>query len=168
LKIKILIEESVKELIEYFRREAEKEKEYAKALEETASKSKNVMLKTIMKAVSLDSMKHALLYEALVELLENPALITEEENRTILGEIERHIGEEAEAVEELERLLEDERIRNEPPARFIVEMLLRDELFHHSLLRRLHQAVIEPRTFKESDLWEQVWKDAAWHGTSGG
>ena len=159
---------SVRELVEYFRREAERERQYAKALEETASKSSNAMLRTIMRAVSLDSQKHALLYEALAELLENPALVTEEENRAVIEEIERHIREEEEAVRELEKLLEDERIKREPPARFIVEMMLRDERFHHALLRRLHQAVIEPRTFTEPDLWEQVWKDAAWHGTSGG
>jgi rubrerythrin len=163
-----LAERSVRELVEYFRREAQREREYAKALEDTAAKSNNIMLKTIMKAVSLDSMKHALLYEALAELLENPSLVTEEENRAVLEEIERHIREEAEAVKELERLLEDERIRREPPARFIVEMMLRDEKFHHALLKRLHEAVIQPRTFTEADLWEQVWKDAAWHGTSGG
>ncbi len=159
---------SVEELIDYFRKESKREIEYSKRLEETVSKSKNLMLKAVMKAVSLDSMKHSHLYEALAEMLENPSLITEEENQVVIDEIKRHIEEEREAVEELERLLKDKRITENPPAKFIVEMMLRDERFHHALLLRLYEAVVEKHTLKEKDLWDMIWKDAMWHGTPGG
>jgi len=39
-------------------------------------------------------------------------------------------------------------------------MMLRDEHFHHALLKKLHDAVIKPLEFNESDYWEAVWKDA--------
>lgn len=145
-----------------------REREYAKRLEETASKSRNIMLKALMRAVSLDSLKHANLYEALADLASNPRLVTEGESEAIAWEIERHIREEAEAIEELKRLLEDERIESEPAARFIVEVMLRDEHFHHALLKRLEEGVLKPLLFTEQDYWEAVWKDAPWHGTPGG
>jgi rubrerythrin len=158
----------IEDLASYFRREAEKEREYARRLEETASKSRNIMLKALMKAVSLDSLKHANLYEALADLISNPRLVTEEESEAVAREIEAHIREEAEAVEELKRLLEDERIKSEPAARFLVEVMLRDEHFHHALLKRLEEAVLKPLLFTEQDYWEAVWRDVPWHGAPGG
>ena len=157
-----------KKLAEYFRKESEREVEYSKALEETASKSRNLMLKTLMKAVSLDSMKHSLLYKALAEMLENPSLITEEESQAVLDEIKRHIEEEREAIEELKKLLEDPVIKANPAAKFLIEMMLRDESFHHSLLQRLYKAVVEHHTLTEQDIWDMVWQDAIWHGAPGG
>ena len=59
----------IHDLISYFREEARREREYSKRLEETATKTHNIMLKVLMKAVSLDSLKHALIYEALADLL---------------------------------------------------------------------------------------------------
>jgi len=159
---------SVQELIEYFKREAEREEEYAKRLEDTASKSRNLMLKTLMKAVSLDSRKHAELYRALAAMLEKPSLVTEEESDAVLKEIERHIEEERSSIEELERLRKDERLKDNAPALFIIEMMLRDENFHHALLKRLHDSVVKPHTLTEKDLWEMLWRDALWHGTPGG
>jgi rubrerythrin len=126
------------------------------------------MLKALMKAVSLDSLKHASLYEALADLVSNPRLVTEEESEAIAREIESHIREEAEAVKELERLLKNERIKSEPAARFLIEVMLRDEHFHHALLKKLEEAVLKPLLFTEQDYWEAVWKDALWHGTPGG
>ena len=156
------------DLVEYFKRESVREEEYSKSLEETASKSRNLMLKTVMKAVSLDSLKHSYLYRALAEMLENPSLIAEEESEKVLEEIKRHIEEEREAVEELERLLKDERIKENPAAKFIVEMMLKDEKFHHALLLRLYEAVVKHHTLTERDIWEMVWQDAIWHGAPGG
>ncbi len=158
----------IKDLEKYFREESEKEKEYAKALEGTAKKSNNLMLKVLMKAVSTDSMKHSSLYEAMAEILDNPQLISEKESEDVIKEIEEHIEEEREAVEELKRLLEDERIKKVPAVKFLVEMLLRDELYHHALLKRLHDAVIKPSVFNEEQYWEMVWKDSMWHGAPGG
>ncbi len=158
----------IEDLIKYFREESKKEKEYAKALEETVRKSNNLMLKALIKAVSTDSLKHSGLYEAMAEMLEKPQLISEKESEDVIKEIEKHIEEEREAVEELKRLLNDERIKSAPAVKFIVEMLLRDELYHHALLKRLHDAVIKPSVFSEEQYWEMVWKDSMWHGTPGG
>ncbi len=159
---------SVEKLINYFRNESRKEIDYSKRLEETLSKSRNLTLKAVMKAVALDSMKHSHLYEALAEMLENPSLISEEENRAVIDEIKKHVEEEREAVLELERLLKDDRIKGNPPAKFLVEMMLRDEVFHHALLLRLYEAVVEKHTLKEQDIWDMIWKDSLWHGTPGG
>lgn len=158
----------IHDLISYFREEARREREYSKRLEETAARTHNIMLKVLMKAVSLDSLKHALIYEALADLLENPRLVTEKESKDIAKEIEKHIEEEREAIEELNKLLKDKRIEDNPAAKFLVELMLRDENFHHALLKKLHDAVIKPLVFRESDYWDAVWKDAIWHGAPGG
>jgi len=158
----------IEDLIEYFRKESEEEKKYAKALEETVRKSNNLMLKALIKAVSTDSLKHSGLYEAMAEMLEKPQLISKKESEDIIKEIENHIEEEREAVEELKRLLDDNRIKEVPAVKFIIEMLLKDELYHHALLKRLHDATIKPSVFSEEQYWEMVWKDSMWHGAPGG
>ncbi len=158
----------VKDLVDYFRNEAIREEEYSRRLEETVSHSKNIMLKTLMKAVSLDSLKHSHLYRALAEMLENPSLLTEEESEKVAEEIKKHIEEEEEAIKKLEELLKDNRISSNPAAKFIIELMLRDERFHHTLLQKLYEAVVRHYTLTEKDIWEMVWRDAIWHGAPGG
>jgi rubrerythrin len=158
------IEDVSKRMLE----ESEKELEYARRLEETARSAKNPVVKAVLEAVSKDSVKHSSIYKALAELLMHPSLVWEEEAEQVRKKLEEHVEEEAEAVKELEELLRDERITGNPAAKFLVEMLLRDENFHHALMEKIYEAVVETRKFTEEELWDMVWKEAMWHGAPGG
>jgi len=77
-------------------------------------------------------------------------------------------GMESESIEELNRLKSDDLIKNDPALSFLVDMLLRDESFHHAVLRQVYTALIKNITLSEQEIWDAVWRDAVYHGTPGG
>jgi len=143
------------------------EKEYSKKLAESAKDVKNPVVKVVMTAVAQDSLKHSMIYDAMTELLkgERP-LIGEVELDRIASEIEYHIRTEEQMIrylkETLERGVENKAIK------FFLETLLRDELYHHALLKKVLEMIVRREAFTESDLWDLVWKEATFHGTPGG
>ncbi len=143
------------------------EKEYSKKLAESAKDVKNPVVKVVMTAVAQDSLKHSMIYDAMTELLkgERP-LIGEVELDRIASEIEYHIRTEEQMIrylkETLERGVENKAIK------FLLETLLRDELYHHALLKKVLEMIVRREAFTESDLWDLVWKEATFHGTPGG
>jgi len=157
-----------RELAEYFRQEAKRELEYAQLLNNTASRSMNPVVRLIIDAVSQDSVKHSKIYETMAALLLNPNLIDEAESASVLKDIEKHISMESESIEELNRLKSDDLVKNDPALSFLVDMLLRDENFHHAVLRQVYTALIKNITLSEQEIWDAVWRDAVYHGTPGG
>ncbi len=155
-------------LAEYFREEAKREVEYAQRLTETASRSQNPVVRLIMEAVSQDSLKHSKIYETMAMLLLNPSLIDEAESTSVLKDIESHIAMEADSIKELESIRSNGVVSKDPALLFLIDMLLRDESFHHSLLRQVYTALIKNITLSEQDIWDAVWRDAVYHGTPGG
>lgn len=157
-----------KRLASYFRDEAKRELEYAEKLRMTADKSQNPVVRLIMDAVSQDSVKHSKIYETMASLVEGPGLIDQAESSAVLSDIENHIKMESESIEELHRLKNDDLVKNDVVLQFLIDMLLRDESFHHSLLQQIYNAIIKNITLTEQDIWDAVWRDATYHGTPGG
>ncbi|MGC9210379.1 MAG: hypothetical protein ACP5FT_03860 [Acidilobus sp.] len=155
-------------LAEYFKQEAKRELEYANLLNNTSSRSQNPVVRLVIDAVSQDSIKHSKIYETMAALIMNPGLIDEAESAGVLNDIEKHISMEAESLKELERLKSEEIIKRDAALSFLIDMLLRDESFHHAVLRQLYNALIKNITLTEQDIWEAVWRDAVYHGTPGG
>lgn len=143
------------------------EREYSKRLANSAKNVKNLVVRIVMNAVAQDSLKHSMMYEAMTELLkEERPMISEDELNTIASEIEYHIKTEEDMIKYLKEVLE-KGVKNKA-VRFFLEVLLRDELYHHALLKQVHEMIIRRETFTESDLWELIWKEATFHGTPGG
>lgn len=143
------------------------EREYSKRLADSAKNVKNLVVRIVMNAVAQDSLKHSMMYEAMTELLkEERPMISEDELNTIASEIEYHIKTEEDMIKYLKEVLE-KGVKNKA-VKFFLEVLLRDELYHHALLKQVHEMIIRRETFTESDLWELIWKEATFHGTPGG
>mgnify|MGYP001772518422 CR=1 FL=1 len=157
-----------RQLAEYFRGEARRELEYAERLRATSDKSLNPVVRAIMEAVSQDSVKHSKIYETMALLLENPGLITETESSSVLKDMEEHIKMEKESIDELVRLKDDDLVKGDPALQFLIDMLLRDEQFHHAALSQIYNALIKSITLTEQDIWDAIWRDAMYHGTPGG
>ncbi len=157
-----------RELAEYFKKESKRELEYAERLRSTSDKSINPVVRTIIDAVSQDSIKHSKIYETLALLMGSPNIITEAESSAVLKDMEDHINMEKESIEELQRLKEDPVIKDDAVVQFLIDILLRDEQFHHAALRQIYDALIKKITLTEQDLWEAIWRDAVYHGTPGG
>jgi rubrerythrin len=139
------------------------ERNYHDRLINSVREVTNPVVKVVMVAVAQDSLKHSIMYEVLVELLRGRPMISEAELEKIATEIEHHIKTEEEMINYLKKLLEGS-IENKA-VKFLLEAILRDEIFHHSLLKNVLEIIVRRESFTESDAWEQVWKDVASHGT---
>lgn len=140
---------------------------YAEALKKTVEGLRNPVIKIIIESISRDSVKHAMIYKTIGLLMKGEgALIGEEEAEEILKEIERHIKSEEEMIRIVKSMLEGD-VTNKA-ARFLLEYILKDEVVHHSMLKRVYEIIVKQHTLTESDIWDMVWKDVAFHGTPGG
>lgn len=160
--------EAKKRLAEYFRNESKRELEYAEKLRATSERSQNPVVRLIIEAVSQDSIKHSKIYETMASILQGAGLIDQAESSAVLNDIESHIQMEKESIEELEKLKNDDIIKSDPALMFLIDMLLRDENFHHALLTQIYNAIIKNITLSEQEIWDAVWRDATYHGTPGG
>ncbi len=52
--------------------------------------------------------------------------------------------------------------------KFLLEAILKDEVYHHALLKRVHEMIVKRETLTESYIWEMIWKDTTYHGAPGG
>ncbi len=155
------------EMIDFFIKMQKLEKEYAQKLKDSAKEIKNPVVKAVMEAVSQDSFKHSMLYEVITELLskEHP-FISEEVSEHIRKEIDEHIRTETEMIKVVREALE-KGVSNKA-VKFLLESILRDEVFHHALLTKVNEMIVKRETFTESDMWDLIWKESVWHGTPGG
>ncbi len=160
--------EDRRNLVSYFKSEANREVQYSDDVRKTSNNSLNPIVKLIMEAVSQDSIKHSKIYETMALIIENPQLITEKESEMVLEDMKRHIQNEKESIDELNNLLNNKAIQNDKPLKFLIEMLLRDEKLHHAMLSDLYNILIKNITLTEEDIWDQIWNDAMYHGTPGG
>ena len=153
---------AVSSLKPFFEEMSRLEKEYADKLRGAAPKTMNIVVRTIMEAVAQDSYKHALIYEALsrmvVEGKEPP--ISEDEAYEIRKEIEDHIRTEAEMIRRVEEIL-DKGV-GDKAVEFLLQVILRDEVFHHAVLKKVEEAIVSKEVMRDTD-WDLVWKDAVSH-----
>ena len=154
-------------MIGFFIKMKKLEREYAQKLRDSAKEVKNPVVKAVMEAVSQDSFKHSMLYEVITELLskEHP-FISEEVSEQIRKEIDEHIRTESEMIKVVREALE-KGVSNKA-VKFLLEAILRDEVFHHALLNKVNEMIVKRETFSESDMWDLIWKESLWHGTPGG
>ncbi|ABN69699.1 hypothetical protein Smar_0592 [Staphylothermus marinus F1] len=143
------------DILEFAKNLVKVEKEYAKRLEKTAKNAENLAVKAIIEAISMDSQKHSLLYKAIAEGLENIDYLTKPETEALLGEIEYHIQTEAEFIRELESKIKT--CENES-VKFILNSILKDEIYHHTLLRYIKEFIQRKVKALDENLWKIIWE----------
>jgi rubrerythrin len=145
---------------------AEEERRHSSEMRAMASRLRHPVLRALFTAIAMDSDKHAVFYESIAELLENPQPgISEEDLEAIRSAIEAHIQEEAEALERVKELLQQV---VDPRLKVILSALASDEATHHAILLAIKRDIADRETITEQDLWEAVWRDSPWKGSPGG
>ncbi len=136
------------DLITFATTMAEKEKGYAKSIKDTAELFRHPIIKVLIEAISLDSEKHHLLFNAIAQLLEQKMLspvadelltLPKEEVDIVISMIRDHIRVETEMMEAVKKLaekIEDEDIR------IVLNYIYEDEVRHHKLLTDIEQKII--------------------------
>ena len=154
------------DLLEFLKNQITVEKEIVASLEKPLMSMKNLVVKGVLKGVSLDSIKHAELYMAAVTLLSSASTALTQEN---LDEqkalVQKHIEIEAKLIRKLEVILPT--IKNEKVA-FLLKAILEDEKRHHAMLKMVLEIIVRRETITEDDWWKLLWENAPFHGSPGG
>jgi len=154
------------ELVSFLRDQIKVENKIVNSINRALQDIGNPAVKGVLKGISLDSVKHAEMYEAAVKLLTSvsPALSQEhlDKQRDL---VEKHVRMEAEIIERMSDVMptiENERVK------LLLNAILWDEKRHHELLKNVLGILVHGETITEEDWWDILWKYVPFHGAPGG
>ena len=154
-------------LVTFIDEQIKLEKEIVEISKESVADIKNELIKSLIQGITMDSKKHALLLGALKGLLVGPTPLIEEESfDKIKATIEKHIELEAKAIATYKKILTDE--FQDEKVKMVISEIHKDEVRHHTFLKRLLKALIEKETLTEDMLDDWLFKFAPFHGSPGG
>jgi rubrerythrin len=153
-------------LLDFIKKQIQIERLIVDSLDKGLVGMKNPPVKGVLKGISLDSIKHAEMYEAAYTMLTetSPALAQEDLDKQ-RALVEKHISLEAELIEKIELILPT--VSNEK-VRLLLNTILADEKRHHALLKGVLEIIVHGETVTEDDWWKMLWEDVPFHGTPGG
>jgi len=155
-----------KALIEFLENQITVETKIVASLAEPLAKMKNPAVKGVLKGVSLDSIKHAELYDSAVTLLTSSSTALSQEHLDEQKKlVEKHIAIEAELIVKLEEMIP--KIDNKKVV-FLLQSILADEKRHHEMLKMVLEIIVKGETITEDDWWKLLWENAPFHGAPGG
>jgi len=153
-------------LEELMREMVRREEEIVASVRDSLEKMSHPAVKGVLEGISLDSLKHAKMYEAALGLL---AGVREEVKEEQLREQEellrKHLRWEEELMGKIGSVLPE--VENEK-VRMLLEAILSDERRHHLLLRKVLELLVRGETVTGEDLWDLLWKNVPYHGAPGG
>ncbi len=154
------------DLLDFIKRQIEIEKEIASSLNKALKDVRNQPVKGVLEGISLDSLKHAEMYDSALMLLTrfSPALSQEQLDRQ-RSLVEKHIRIEAELIRKISDVLPE--VKNEK-VKLLLTAILADEKRHHELLKKVLEILIHGETIADEDWWDLLWKHVPFHGAPGG
>lgn len=153
------------ELIRFFQEQVKLEEEIVESLSRTLETITNPIAKGVLKGISFDSLKHAEIYKAAIEVASVPQALTEEEFYHLKQDVKKHIENEEGVIRRLKKVIEE--TRNEK-VKFLLESIATDEERHHALLSEIVNIVVRGETITEADWWDFLWRNVPFHGAPGG
>ncbi|HSQ48321.1 MAG TPA: ferritin-like domain-containing protein [Candidatus Deferrimicrobiaceae bacterium] len=160
------MEQPKKDLLEFLKNQIAVENEIVSSLEKAIVDMKNPAVKGVLKGVSLDSVKHAELYNAAITLLTKASTALNQgnldEQRAL---IQKHIDIEAALIRKLQAMIPT--IENEKVV-FLLKAILSDEVRHHAMLKMTLEIIVKGETITEADWWKMLWENVPFHGSPGG
>lgn len=154
-----------RELVNFFREQVKLEEEVVRSINQVMETITNPVVKGVLRGVSFDSLKHAEIYKAAIQLSSVTPALTEDEYNQLKAAMEKHIENEEEIIEHLKQAIdktENDKIR------FLLESIASDENRHHELLQKIMDIIVRGETITEDDWWELLWRDVPFHGAPGG
>jgi len=155
-----------KELVNFLKEQIKIENKIVNSLNRALREIGNPAVKGVLKGISLDSVKHAEMYDAAVMLLTRVSQALSQEHLDKQRElVERHIRMEAELIEKITNVIptvENEKIK------LLLNAILWDEKRHHELLKKVLEILVSGETITEEDWWDVLWKYVPFHGAPGG
>jgi rubrerythrin len=153
-------------LVRFIREQINVEREIVDSLNKGIADTVNPAVRETLKGISFDSMKHAEMYSAALELLTKvPQAITQNQLERQRKLIEKHIKMEANLIRRISEELpsvRDEKIK------LLLNAILNDERRHHELLKKVLEILVKGETITEEDWWNMIWRSVPFHGAPGG
>jgi bacterioferritin (cytochrome b1) len=153
-------------LVGFLKKQVNIENEIVNSINEALGEIGNPSVKGVLKGISLDSVKHAEMYTAAINLLTSvPQALTQKHLDKQRDLVEKHIQIEAELIQRISE--EIPRIENEKVS-LLLNAILLDEKRHHELLKSVLEILVRGETITEEDWWDLLWKNVPFHGAPGG
>lgn len=153
-------------LLEFMKKQIEIEQEIVASINEALENIQNPSVKSVLKGISLDSVKHAEIYSSAITLLTTvPQALSQEQLDKQIELVNKHIRIEAELIKKITDMLplvENEKIK------LLLSAVLADEKRHHELLKKVLEILVRGETITDDDLWDALWKNVPFHGAPGG
>lgn len=140
----------MEEMVRGLRNQREAELKIVASLEPLANKADSSIIRFVLGSLVLDSKRHALLMEALVDLVKGE-VVSEGAKGEVAAKIREHMGIERDAFEEALKLVErapDEQIK------FALQNMIEDEKRHHHVLQLMMNALSSSTTALEK--WKEM------------
>jgi rubrerythrin len=153
-------------LVDFLKKQIKIEQEIVNSLNKSLVAIMNPTVKGVLKGISLDSVKHAEMYDSAVKLLTSvPPALTQENLDKQKELVEKHIEMEAELIEKIGKVLPN--VENKK-VKLLLNAILMDEKRHHELLKDILEILVQGETITEADWWDILWKNVPFHGSPGG
>lgn len=150
----------------FLKKQVKIEQQIVNSLNKSLPDIRNPAVKGVLKGISLDSVKHAEMYDSAVKLLTSiPQALTQENLDEQKKLVEKHIELEAELIEKISNVLPT--VENKK-VKLLLNAILGDEKRHHELLKEILEILVKGETITESDWWDVLWKNVPFHGSPGG
>lgn len=154
------------EIVRFFEKQITLENEIVESINKALAKIKNPVVKGVLKGISLDSVKHADMYRAAIELLTTvPSALTQEEYDELVKFVKKHIAEEEKAIISMDEVMAH--VDNDK-VQLLLKAIFSDEERHHELLKTVLDILVKGETITEEDWWDVLWKNVPFHGAPGG
>jgi len=154
------------DLLKFIEKQIIIEKEIVNSLNEAVKDMGNQPVKGVLKGISLDSVKHAEMYDSALTLLTTvPQALSQEQLDKQRSLVEKHIRIEAELIKKISDVLPE--VENNK-VKLLLTAILADEKRHHELLKQVLEILVRGETITEEDWWDILWKNVPFHGAPGG
>jgi len=152
--------------VRFFEKQAFVEKEIVRSIDKALVTIRNPAVKGVLKGISLDSVKHAEMYKAAIDLMSSvPPALNQAEFDELTKFVKKHVADEEMAIMSMEEVMnqvEDDKVK------LLLEAIFSDEQRHHKLLSQIMDILVKRETITEEDWWDILWKNVPFHGAPGG
>jgi rubrerythrin len=154
------------DMVKFLKDQMKIEMKIVESLNKSLPNIDNPVVKGVLKGISLDSVKHADMYNSAVTLLTSVSkALTQENLDTQKDLVEKHIEMEAELIKKITNTLPNIKDKK---VNLLLMTILEDEKRHHELLKKVLDILVRGETITEADWWDILWKDVPFHGAPGG
>jgi rubrerythrin len=153
------------ELITFFQEQAEQEEKIVRSINKAIQKLTNPVVVSVLKGMSLDSIKHADMYKAAESVVKVAPALSEDELDHLNEVVSWHIDNEEKVMKQVDAFIEkvkDKKIK------FLLESIQADEKRHHELLKTIMDVIGRGETITKDEWWEIMWRNVPFHGSPGG